>query len=451
MVNKVKTVFICTECGASHYKWSGRCEECGAWNTLVEEKVQVRKKGVPSKSKQSLQPLMSGELRPRKRIATGIDEFDRVLGGGFVEGSIVLVGGQPGIGKSTIILEVSGQLQNGTVLYFSGEESESQIKMRANRLGITSENIYISCENNLENILTHIDSQKPGAVVVDSVQTLYSDEFENVPGSITQVRECAGRLLRKAKELAIVVVLIGHITKGGLIAGPKVLEHLVDTVLYLEGDKNNFYRILRSVKNRFGSTNEVGIFEMKQEGLIPVKNPSQLFLTERSEHTPGSAIIISMEGTRPFLIEIQALVTQSSYGTPQRTVNGMDYRRLSMLTAVLEKRVGLPLGTQDVFVNLVGGMRIEEPAIDLGVVAALTSSFKNVPLNPTCAMIGEVGLVGEVRSVPFIEQRVNEAAKLGYDPIYLPKMNKRAMKSKTDVNLVGVHSVNQLLSICFKG
>ena len=450
MTNKIKTVYVCTECGASHPKWSGKCQDCGSWNTLAEERVSSKSKRLQIIPQHQPVALTSKHFEPIERLATGIKEFDRVLGGGFINGSVVLIGGQPGIGKSTMILQILSKIKDGTVLYFSGEESEEQIRIRAKRLQIESTEILIACENSLENILYHIDSQKPKVTVVDSVQTLYSNEFENVPGSVTQVRECTGKLLRQAKETGTIVILIGHITKGGLIAGPKVLEHLVDTVLYLEGDKNNFYRILRSVKNRFGSTNEVGIFEMKESGLIPVENPSYIFLSKRRENTAGSAIAVSMEGTRPFLIEIQALVTQSSYGTPQRTANGMDYRRLTMLIAVMEKRIGFPLGTQDIFVNLVGGLRVEEPAIDLSVVVAMASSFKDLPLNPLCTMIGEVGLVGEVRSVPFIEQRVKEAIKLGYSPIFIPKTNVKMLRKMDGSEITGVSSINQLFHIIFK-
>ena len=449
MVNKIKTVFVCNECGAVQPKWAGRCSECGAWNTMVEEKVLKKPRSTMHTEKRDLEPLESKSAQRQIRIMTGIEEFDRVLGGGFVNGSVVLLAGEPGIGKSTIMLQILDKLDGEKFLYFSGEESEEQIRLRANRLSISDPRILVACENNLENVLFQIDQHKPTAVVIDSVQTLYSDAYDNVPGSITQVRECAGKLLRQAKELGIIVIFIGHITKEGMIAGPKVLEHVVDTVLYLEGAKNNFYRMLRSMKNRFGSTNEVGIFEMKSEGLIPVGNPSQLFLSERREHVAGSAVAVSMEGTRPFLIEVQALVTHTSYGTPQRTANGIDYRRLSMLIAVLEKRVGLPLGTQDVFVNLVGGLRIDEPAIDLSVIAAMASSFKDIPLKSSSAMIGEIGLVGEVRSVPFIEQRVKEAAKLGYSSIYVPKSNVKMLRNVSQTEVISIDSISHLFSKIF--
>jgi len=417
---------------------------------MVEEKVTRKSPSAVRSAAREPQALGRSTFPSKQRLTTGIDEFDRVVGGGLVAGSVVLIGGEPGIGKSTIILQILQKLPGSKFLYFSGEESEEQIQLRADRLAVHDERIWLSCENNLENILHQTELHAPQVVVVDSIQTMYSEDFDNVPGSVTQVRECAGKLQRKAKEEGIVMILIGHITKSGMIAGPKVLEHLVDTVLYLEGAQYNFFRVLRSIKNRFGSTNEVGIFEMKDKGLIAVSNPSYVFLSERREHVPGSAIAVSMEGTRPFLIEIQALVTQTSYGTPQRTANGMDYRRLTMLNAVLEKRVGLPLGSQDIFVNLVGGLKIDEPAIDLAVVAALASSFKNIPIDPIAALIGEVGLVGEVRSAPFIEQRVMEAAKLGYRKIFLPKNNIKMLKKPADTELIGVDSIGHLLNILLK-
>jgi len=444
---KTKIAYVCTACGSVQPKWSGKCPECGAWNEMVEEKVVKRPEKVTTESRREPQPLTAATTKKIERSVTGIEEFDRVLGGGFVNGSVILISGEPGIGKSTIVLQVLEKLKGEKFLYFTGEESEEQIRLRADRLGIRDPRIWVASENNLENILYQMDNHRPAAVVIDSVQTVYSDAYENVPGSVTQVRECAGRLLRKAKELGIIAVFIGHITKDGMIAGPKVLEHLVDTVLYLEGDKQNFYRLLRSMKNRFGSTNEVGIFEMKETGLIPVGNPSHFFLSERREHVAGSAIAVSMEGTRPFLIEVQALVTQTSYGTPQRTANGIDYRRLAMLIAVLEKRAGFPFRTQDVFVNLVGGLKIDETAINLGLVAAMASSFRDIPLDPMSVFIGEVGLVGEVRSVPFIEQRVKEAVKFGYEKIYVPKHNLRLLKSDSDSKIIGVDSINHLLGM----
>lgn len=449
MSNKTKILFSCTECGNQQPKWSGRCPECGAWNTMVEERVLKKAAKHPLTEKRKLQSLERPVKTDIRRSATGVEEFDRVLGGGFVDGMVILLAGEPGIGKSTLVLQILSKLQGERFLYFSGEESEEQIALRAGRMGITDPRILVACENNLENIINHIETRQPLLVVIDSVQTVYSDIYDNVPGSVTQVRECAGSLLRKAKELNFCVVLIGHITKDGMIAGPKVLEHLVDTVLYLEGGKTNFYRTLRAMKNRFGSTHEVGLFTMKDSGLVPVDNPSEFFLAERKKHVAGSTIAVSMEGTRPFLIEVQALVTQSSYGNPQRTANGIDHRRLAMLVAVLEKLAGYPLRLQDIFVNLVGGLRIDETAINLGVVVALASSFKDVPVNPAAVFIGEVGLVGEIRSVPLIEQRVKEALKFGFQPVYIPRANLKQLEEFKSGNIVGIDSINQLFNEIF--
>ncbi|HPN74817.1 MAG TPA: DNA repair protein RadA [Candidatus Marinimicrobia bacterium] len=447
---KVKNVFVCNECGSVQPKWLGKCPECGAWNSMVAEQIQKKpRSSAVERTRRNLVPLKQASTTSTKRLVTGITEFDRVLGGGFVSGSVVLIGGEPGIGKSTLIMQVIARLPGDRLLYFSGEESEEQLALRARRLEINDDRILVACENNLENILDQIENLKPTAVVIDSIQTVYSDQFENVPGSVTQVRECAGRLLRLSKELNITTVFVGHITKDGMIAGPKVLEHLVDTVLYLEGNKNNFYRTLRAVKNRFGSTNEVGIFEMKERGLIAVDDPAGFFLTERREYVAGSAVTVSMEGTRPFLIEAQALVTQSSYGTPQRSANGIDYRRFVMLVAVLEKRAGLPLRTQDVFINLAGGFKIDETGIDLGVTVAVASSFKDVPLEPKAAFIGEVGLVGEVRSVPFLENRVREALKFGFTTVYVPKSGIKILEKSLQSKVTGIESLNQLFGFIF--
>jgi len=449
MTNKIKTVFTCNECGASQPKWTGRCPECGAWNGMVEEIISKKaSKAIPSVQRK-LQPLDRPISYSAKRMGTEIEEFDRVLGGGFVEGMVVLLAGEPGIGKSTIILQVLAHLKGERLLYFSGEESEEQIALRSNRMGISDSRILVACENNLENILYHLDKQKPTMVVIDSIQTIYSNAYDNVPGSVTQVRECAGNILKKAKEMGFIAVFLGDITKDGMIDGPKVLEHLVDTLLYIEGGKHNFYRTLRSMKNRFGSTNEVGLFTMKDNGLIPVENPSEFFLSERKKHVAGSAVAVSMEGTRPFLIEVQALVTQTSYGNPQRTANGIDHRRLAMLIAVLEKRSGLPLRLQDIFVNLVGGLRIDETAINLAVLVAMASSFKDIPLDPGSVFIGEVGLVGEIRSVPLIEQRVKEALKFGFKPVYIPRANLKQLKGFQSDEVIGIDSINQLFDEIF--
>ncbi|MFP4546717.1 MAG: DNA repair protein RadA [Fidelibacterota bacterium] len=449
MAKKDKTIFYCTDCGNSQTKWSGKCFSCGAWNTLVEEKVSKKTAKNPTKfTDKTPVPLNKKIISQTTRYQTGIEEFDRVTGGGFVKGSIILLGGEPGIGKSTIMMQILQDLSGKNFLYFSGEESAEQIQMRATRMKISDDRILLSCDNNLESILHQIDRNKPELVVIDSIQTLYSDDFDNMPGSITQVKECSAQLQRKAKEQGITIVLIGHITKSGSIAGPKILEHLVDTVLYLESGQHNHYRTLRSIKNRFGSTNEVGIFEMRDNGLIPVENPSGFFLSEKRDHISGSTISVSMEGTRPILIEIQALVTRSSYGNPQRTANGIDYRKLAMLIAILEKRGGYQMGNYDVFVNIVGGLKIDETAINMAVVAAMASSLRDLSISSKCAFIGEVGLGGEIRSIPFIEARVREALKFGYDQIFIPKNNHKLIKT-SNKKVIGVDSIGHLFSLIF--
>ncbi len=449
MAKKDKTIFYCTDCGNSQTKWSGKCFSCGAWNTLVEEKVSKKQAKKPVRfSEKSPTPLTQKSRQKALRYKTKIEEFDRVTGGGMVKGSVVLVGGEPGIGKSTIMMQILRDLDGEKFLYFSGEESEEQIQMRAGRMKVMDSRILLSCDNNLESILHQIDRNNPTLVVIDSIQTLYSDDFDNVPGSITQVKECSSQLQRKAKEKGITIVLIGHITKSGNIAGPKILEHLVDTVLYLESGQHNHYRTLRSIKNRFGSTNEVGIFEMREQGLIPVDNPSGFFLSEKRDHISGSTISVSMEGTRPILIEIQALVTKSSYGNPQRTANGIDYRKLAMLIAILEKRGGYPMGNHDVFVNIVGGLKIDETAVNMAVVAAMASSLRDHAIDSKSTFIGEIGLGGESRSVPFIEARVKEALKFGYQKIYIPKNNKQLTKINNK-KVVGIDSIGHLFSLIF--
>ena len=445
---KEKVIFYCTECGSSQLKWSGKCPDCGAWNSMEERTVNKKQTRVKISKKSYPRPLKETKKQIIKRITTDITEFDRVLGGGFVKGSVLLLGGEPGVGKSTLMLQVLDRIEDKKCIYFSGEESEEQIRMRSDRLGIKNGEILLSCENSMEKIIHFMDKMDPDIIVIDSIQTIYSEQLSNIPGSITQVKECSGQLTRKAKELGCIIVFVGHITKSGNIAGPKVMEHLVDSVLYLEGGENDLYRVLRSMKNRFGSTNEVGIFSMEEKGLNPVKNPSSFFLSERNSDVPGTAIAVSMEGTRPFLIEIQALVTASSYGNPQRTAHGIGYKRLSMLIAVLEKRAGYQMGTQDVFVNIVGGMKIDETAINLSLVAAMASSFRDVSLPSHSAFIGEVGLVGEVRSVPFIKQRVKEAAKFGYKNIFIPSKNVDNLKID-GVTITGVNSIEHFFSLVF--
>ena len=417
---------------------------------MVAEQIQKKpKSSAVERTRRNLVPLNQASTTSTQRLVTGITEFDRVLGGGFVSGSVVLIGGEPGIGKSTLIMQVIARLPGDRLLYFSGEESEEQLALRARRLEINDDRILVACENNLENILDQIENLKPTEVVIDSIQTVYSDHFENVPGSVTQVAR-----VRRATSASFQGVKYNHCFCRSYYqrwydCRAKGFGHLVDTVLYLEGNKNNFYRTLRAVKNRFGSTNEVGIFEMKERGLIAVDDPAGFFLTERREYVAGSAVTVSMEGTRPFLIEAQALVTQSSYGTPQRSANGIDYRRFVMLVAVLEKRAGLPLRTQDVFINLAGGFKIDETGIDLGVTVAVASSFKDVPLEPQAAFIGEVGLVGEVRSVPFLENRVREALKFGFTTVYVPKSGIKILEKSLQSKVTGIESLNQLFGFIF--
>ncbi len=422
---KTRTQYICQSCGATSLKWAGQCRDCGEWNTLVETVIEsARGRSAPGLLGPTTPPQSLPEIEsdPFQRLPVPIGELARVLGGGLVLGSVVLVGGDPGIGKSTLLLQASAQLaeENAPVLYISGEESVQQIKMRASRLGFRQPGLYLASEVSLDPILNHIEQMQPKLVIVDSIQSISSEELESSAGSVSQVKACATALLRLAKAQGIPMFLVGHVTKAGAIAGPKVLEHIVDTVLYLEGDRYHAYRLLRSVKNRFGSTNEVGVFEMSEQGMTEVKNPSEAFLAERLPDAAGSAIAVTMEGTRPLLVEIQALASTTSFGLPRRTTNGVDFNRLLLLIAVLSKRVGLRLFDQDVFINVVGGLRINEPAADLALALAITSSFQNTPLPSDLAAIGEVGLSGELRAVGHIERRLNEAAKLGFRRCIVP-------------------------------
>lgn len=444
---KTKTVYFCNNCGAESPKWVGRCPACGEWNTMIEEKVQTdtrgRKKGLVRSSK----PVKLSEIKINEdtRMRMPSSELNRVLGGGLVAGSLTLIGGEPGIGKSTLLLQNILSIRGRRILYVSGEESAAQLKLRADRLGKISENTYILCETRLDAIFTQIESVKPELIVVDSIQTIMSEEIESAAGSVSQVRECAASLLRYAKESAVPVILVGHINKEGAIAGPKVLEHIVDTVLQFEGDRQYLYRLLRAIKNRFGSTNEIGIYEMVEHGLREVKNPSEMLLSEnREEETSGMAIGVTMEGVRPFLVEVQALVSTAAYGTPQRSVTGFDQRRLNMLLAVLEKRSRLRLGQKDVFLNIAGGLKVTDPALDLAVVAAVMSSNFDVALPGRMAFAGEVGLSGEVRTVTRMEQRVAEAEKLGFNTIYIPKGNLKGVRDNFKIRIVEVGKVQEL-------
>lgn len=444
---KTKTVYFCNNCGAESPKWVGRCPACGEWNSMVEEKVQTdtrgRKKGLVRSSKPV--KLSEIEINEDTRMRMPSSELNRVLGGGLVAGSLTLIGGEPGIGKSTLLLQNILSIRGRRILYVSGEESAAQLKLRADRLGKISENTYILCETRLDAIFTQIENIKPELIVVDSIQTIMSEEIESAAGSVSQVRECAASLLRYAKESAVPVILVGHINKEGAIAGPKVLEHIVDTVLQFEGDRQYLYRLLRAIKNRFGSTNEIGIYEMVEHGLREVKNPSEMLLSEnREEETSGMAIGVTMEGVRPFLVEVQALVSTAAYGTPQRSVTGFDQRRLNMLLAVLEKRSRLRLGQKDVFLNIAGGLKVTDPALDLAVVAAVMSSNFDVALPGRTAFAGEVGLSGEVRTVTRMEQRVAEAEKLGFNTIYIPKGNLKGVRDNFKIRIVEVGKVQEL-------
>jgi DNA repair protein RadA/Sms len=421
-VAKQKTRYTCQACGAVSARWSGKCDSCGGWNTMIEEIVRQEHSGRGARAATGdakVHPITRVNAREDERLHTGLAELDRVLGGGIVPGSMILLGGDPGIGKSTLMT----QLGRGDtrILYVSGEESLRQIKLRAERLGVTGDDFLVLAETNLEAILRAVGEQKPDLVVIDSIQTVYRPELESAPGSISQVRESTAVLLRHAKSENVPMIVIGHVTKDGVIAGPRVLEHMVDTVLQFEGDHHHSYRIVRGLKNRFGSTNEIGIFEMREDGLREVANPSEVFLSDRSRGISGSCVTSSLEGTRALLIEVQALVTPSNYGTPQRTVSGLDARRVSLLLAVLEKRYGMHVGQFDVFVNVAGGVRIDEPAVDLAVCAAIVSSARDSAIDHATAMVGEVGLGGEVRSVGQVEKRVIEAEKLGFQRIIVPR------------------------------
>jgi DNA repair protein RadA/Sms len=453
---RAKTHYVCQACGSIQPKWMGRCPDCGEWNTLVETVVEAAKPGMASPAARRAllgrnipQPLNQIVADHYQRTLLPMDEFNRVLGGGLVPGSLILIGGDPGIGKSTLLLQMSAALAvEGEVLYISGEESPQQIKLRATRLGITSDRLLILTETNMTVILEHIRQNPPKFLVVDSIQTVYLEELQSAPGSVSQVRECAARFQEVAKGQNIPVFLIGHVTKTGIIAGPRVLEHIVDTVLYLEGDRFHAYRVLRSVKNRFGATNEIGIFEMGDVGLSEVLNPSEIFLAERLPNASGSAIAVTLEGTRPLLVEVQALASTTSFGNPRRTANGVDINRLLLTVAVLTKRVGIRLADQDVFVNVIGGLQISEPASDLAVAAALASSVRNIPVAADVAIVGEVGLSGELRAVGHMETRLKEAAKLGFKRCLLPASSQlKQISSSPPLELLKARSLAEALEM----
>lgn len=450
-----KTKFICQECGYESPKWMGKCPGCNQWNKMVEgvEKPTRGRRGTftnvinHTDIAEKPRAITSIEMTSESRIQTDLKELNRVLGGGIVPGSLILIGGDPGIGKSTLLLQVSAQLaqKSHCVLYISGEESLRQTKIRAERLGLSSENLLVYAETNLEEINRTIEETNPTFVIVDSIQTIFHPDITSAPGSVSQVRECTAELMRIGKTKGIAIFIVGHVTKEGAIAGPRLLEHMVDTVLYFEGERHHTYRILRAVKNRFGSTNEMGIFEMKELGLVEVANPSEIFLEERSAGAAGSTVVASMEGTRPVLVEIQALISPTSFGNPRRMATGIDHNRVSLLMAVLEKRVGLLLQNQDAYLKVAGGVKLDEPAIDLAIAVSIASSFRDKPTKPTDCIIGEVGLTGEVRRISRIEQRVREAGKLGFQRVILPTNNLGGWTGPKGVQIIGVSSIQEAL------
>ncbi|MDB0440445.1 DNA repair protein RadA [Clostridioides difficile] len=449
---KIKTKYVCQSCGYETAKWLGKCPECTKWNTFVEEVDQKStKKEVFIIDKSSSRPvsITSIESKEEERFTTDIKELDRVLGGGIVKGSLVLVGGDPGIGKSTLLIQVSSNVAKlgKNVLYITGEESESQIKMRAKRLGINSKNLYIFAENNLSIIESYLESVNPELIILDSIQTVFSPEISSAPGTVSQIKEGTSKFMKISKKMGISTFIVGHVTKEGSLAGPKLLEHMVDTVLYFEGERYNTYRLVRAVKNRFGSTNELGVFEMRDLGLVELDNPSKILISEKPKDVAGSVIISTVEGTRPMLLELQALVSPTSFGIARRTSTGVDYNRVGMLLAVLEKRVGLQIQNQDVYINIVGGIKINEPSIDLGIAISVASSFKNIPIDEDIAVTGEVGLTGEVRAVSFIEKRIAECKKLGFKKIVIPRSNYEVVKDTKGIEIWPVDNLRQAINI----
>jgi DNA repair protein RadA/Sms len=449
-VAKTITQYVCQECGYSSPRWTGKCPGCGEWNTLTEEFIRQhdrkKQRTQSTADKSVITTLNTIDMQQDERIRCGLMEFDRVTGGGLVPGAVMILGGDPGIGKSTLMLQVADLLYRNRVLYIAGEESPKQIKLRADRLGLMHpEAVFIYSETDLFLVQRAIETEAPGVVIIDSIQTIQHPDLQSVPGTVAQLREATAGLLKVAKTNSIPIILIGHVTKEGALAGPKAVEHMVDAVLQFEGDRHYAYRILRALKNRYGSTNEIGIFEMHEKGLVEVKNPSRVFLSERKTGTAGSAVVPTIEGTRPILIEVQALVTSTSYGMPQRTPSGFDQRRLALLLAVLEKRMGYHLGSQDVFVNIAGGIRIDEPAVDLAVAIAMVSSFRDLPIDPRTVVIGEIGLGGEIRGVSQIEQRLYEAQKLGFTHAVIPRSNMREHSFSGKVELIAVERIDEAI------
>ena len=441
---KAKTIFVCNECGYESAKWMGKCPACNSWNTFFEEKLSTKVESGKREKKiqEAPKPLNSFVGQDAQRTSTGYAELDRVLGGGLVKGSLVLVGGEPGIGKSTLILQLCDKVKGeGKVLYVSGEESAEQIKLRADRLNIKNDDILFLGETDIDIIDQNIEELNPKLVIIDSMQTMYSEDISSAPGSVSQVRE----IMKICKSRKITTIIIGHVTKDGNIAGPRVLEHMVDTVLYIEGERYFSYRMIRGVKNRFGSTNEVGMFEMQEKGMVEITNPSSILISEREDNPSGSVVVATVEGTRPLLVELQALVTQSVFGLPRRTANGIDYNRLTLLVAVMEKKAGFMLGNQDVYLNVVGGLKVNEPALDLGIILATASSFKNVSIPKGVIALGEVGLTGEVRTINMMEKRLKEAERLGFKKCIIPENNKKLLKESYKLDIIGVKNINEAM------
>lgn len=456
---KIKTKYVCQSCGYENPKWLGKCPECMKWNTFVEEiedkssKSNHRETFVIDKSSQKPVNINSITIKHEERFSSGINELNRVLGGGIVRGSLVLVGGDPGIGKSTLLLQVSESVaQSGKkVLYISGEESESQIKMRAERLNAKSENLFIMAENNLNIIEHNLEGFDPDLIILDSIQTIFTPDIASAPGTVSQIKEGTSRFMRISKKMGISTFVVGHVTKEGALAGPKIMEHMVDTVLYFEGERYNTYRLIRAVKNRFGSTNELGVFEMSEKGLQELENPSKALISEKPENASGSVIVSTVEGTRPMLLELQALVSPTSFGIPRRTATGIDFNRVNLLLAVLEKRAGMQIQNQDVYLNIVGGIKINEPSMDLGVILAVASGFRNIPISGEVAVTGEVGLTGEIRGVSYIEKRISECRKLGFKKIIIPKSNYEAVKDVKGIEIWPVENVRQAINMVLRG
>lgn len=454
-MSKIKTKFICQQCGYETSKWLGKCPSCNEWNSFVEEIYDVKeeKKSSLNLSETKIEKLMDVQIQHEHRISTDVEELDRVLGGGIVKGSLVLVGGDPGIGKSTLLIQIANNLSNKglKVLYASGEESAKQIKIRAERLNIKSDELYILSETNLDIIRNTVEKILPDILIIDSIQTVYNPEISSAPGSVSQVREATHVIMKLAKKQNIATFIVGHVTKEGSIAGPRVLEHMVDTVLYFEGELYHTYRVLRAVKNRFGSTNEIGMFEMRDIGLVQVKNPSEVLLSGRPTNTSGTIVVPSIEGTRPMLVEIQSLVSSTVFGMPRRVAMGIDYNRVVLMVAVLEKKVGYPLQNYDVYINIVGGLQTKEPAIDLGIICSIASSYRDIAIDPKITVMGEVGLAGEIRTVGFIDKRLKEASKLGFETAIIPKSNLKDLKDVGRMKVIGVKNVEEALELVMGG